>query len=85
MDYSDRRVKLIEEGIDLSIRITRRLEAGDVARKIGTSRMQVVASPEYLARHGRPQHPAELAITNAWAIPPGRHSGKTGNSWSMAS
>ena len=61
MDYTDRRVKLIEEGFDLSIRITRRLEPGDVARKIGTGRMWVVASPEYLARHGRPQHPAELA------------------------
>lgn len=61
MDYSDRRVNLIEEGIDLSIRITRRLEAGDVARKIGSGRMLVVAAPEYLARHGRPQHPSELA------------------------
>ena len=61
MDYSDRRINLIEEGIDLAIRITRRLEPGDVARKIGTGRMLVVAAPEYLARHGRPQHPAELA------------------------
>jgi DNA-binding transcriptional LysR family regulator len=61
MDYSDRRVNLIEEGIDLSIRITRRLESGDVARKIGTSRLLVVAAPEYLARHGRPEKPAELA------------------------
>jgi DNA-binding transcriptional LysR family regulator len=60
MDYSDRRVKLIEEGIDLSIRITRRLDGGDVARKIGTGRMQVVASKKYLAQHGRPLHPAEL-------------------------
>lgn len=60
MDYSDRRVKLIEEGLDLSIRITRKLDGGDVARRIGSSRMQVVASPDYLARHGRPQHPAEL-------------------------
>lgn len=60
MDYSDRRVKLIEEGIDLSIRITRRLDGGDVARKIGTGRMQVVAAKNYLAQHGRPQHPAEL-------------------------
>jgi len=60
MDYSDRRVKLIEEGIDLSIRITRRLEAGDVARKIGIGHMQVVAAPDYLARHGCPQHPGEL-------------------------
>ena len=60
MDYSDRRVKLIEEGIDLSIRITHRLESNDVARKIGIGHMQVVASKKYLALHGRPQHPAEL-------------------------
>ena len=61
MDYSDRRSHLIEEGIDLAIRITRRLEPGDVARRIGSSRLLVVAAPEYLARHGRPQHPAQLA------------------------
>lgn len=60
MDYTDRRVKLIEEGIDLSVRITRRLEGGDIARKIGTSRMRVIASADYLGRHGRPQNPAEL-------------------------
>jgi DNA-binding transcriptional LysR family regulator len=60
MDYTDRRVKLIEEGIDLSIRITRRMDPGDVVRKIGTSTMRVIASPDYLARHGRPQNPAEL-------------------------
>lgn len=61
MDYTDRRVKLIEEGIDLSIRITRRLDPGDVARKIGTAKLLAIASPEYLARHGQPQHPGELA------------------------
>lgn len=61
MDYSDRRVNLIEEGIDLSIRVTRRLDAGDVARRIGTSRMLVLASPDYLSRHGQPAHPADLA------------------------
>ena len=60
MDYTDRRVKLIEEGLDLSLRITRKLDGGDVARRIGSSRLQVVASPDYLARHGRPQHPSEL-------------------------
>ena len=60
MDYTDRRVKLIEEGIDLAIRITRRLDPGDVARRIGAGRMFAVAAPDYLARHGRPQHPSEL-------------------------
>lgn len=60
MDYSDRPVNLIEEGIDLSIRITRRLAPGDVARRLGTSHMLVLAASDYLARHGRPQKPAEL-------------------------
>lgn len=64
-DYSDRRVNLIEEGIDLSIRIARRLEPGDVARRLGVARMRVVASPDYLARHGRPRHPAEL-VHHQW-------------------
>lgn len=61
MDYSDRRMNLIEEGIDLSIRITRRLASGDITRKLGVSRMKLVASPDYLARHGRPQKPEDLA------------------------
>jgi DNA-binding transcriptional LysR family regulator len=77
MDYSDRRVNLIEEGIDLSIRITRRLEPGDVARKIGVGHMLAVASPEYLARHGRPQHPSELAHHECL----GYTAGAAGQNW----
>ena len=60
MDYSDRRVNLIEDGIDLSIRITPKLESSDVVRKISHSRLCVIASPDYLARCGTPQHPSEL-------------------------
>jgi DNA-binding transcriptional LysR family regulator len=60
LDYADERSKLIEEGIDLAIRITRRLAPADVARRLGTSRLLVVASPDYLARHGAPAHPRDL-------------------------
>ncbi len=60
MDYTDRRVNLIEEGIDLAIRITGELGATDVTRRLGTMRMWTVASPEYLATYGSPQHPSEL-------------------------
>jgi len=60
MDYVDRRSNLIEEGIDLAIRITPRLEPGDVARRISSSRMVVAASPGYLRIHGEPRHPKEL-------------------------
>jgi DNA-binding transcriptional LysR family regulator len=61
MDYSDRRVNLIEEGIDLSIRVTRQLASSDVARRLGGCVNRVVAAPDYLARHGCPHHPRELA------------------------
>ena len=60
MDYTDRRVNLIEEAIDLSIRITSRLGATEIARRIGSSQMSAVASPSYLAEHGTPRHPSEL-------------------------
>ena len=36
MDFSDRRSNLIQEGIDLAVRITPRLEPGDVARRLGS-------------------------------------------------
>ncbi len=61
MDYSDRRVNLIEEGVDLSIRITRQLAGTDIVRKLGTARARAVASPGYLASRGHPRHPADLA------------------------
>jgi DNA-binding transcriptional LysR family regulator len=60
VDYSDRRSNLFEEGVDLAVRIAHRLEPGDVARRIGSSRLFVVAAPAYLSRHGAPRHPAEL-------------------------
>lgn len=60
MDFSDRRSNLIQEGIDMAVRITHRLEQGDVARRLGGARLAVVASPDYLGRHGEPRHPSEL-------------------------
>lgn len=61
LDFNDRRANLIEGGFDLAIRIADRLEPGDVARKIGASQGLVAASPDYLAKHGRPRHPRDLA------------------------
>lgn len=61
MDFTDRRVNLIDEGFDLSIRITSRLEPGEIVRKLGSCKMLTFASPDYLAAHGRPRHPADLS------------------------
>lgn len=61
LDFSDRRSNLIEDGLDLAIRITRQLEPNDVARKIGTCSMVAVAAASYLRQRGHPQHPRDLA------------------------
>lgn len=60
MDFTDRRSNLIEEGIDLAIRITDRLGQQEVARRLGSAQLVVVASPAYLEEHGEPRHPSSL-------------------------
>jgi DNA-binding transcriptional LysR family regulator len=60
LDFNDHRVNLIEGGYDLAIRISDRLDPGDVARKIGASQGVIAAAPAYLEQHGRPAHPKEL-------------------------
>lgn len=52
---------MVEEGIDLAIRVGELTDAGLIARRIGTTRRVVVATPDYLARKGEPQTPADLA------------------------
>ena len=60
MDFSDQRANLIEEGIDLSIRITADLQPGDIVRHLGDCRLLTLASPAYLSAHGQPLHPEQL-------------------------
>lgn len=61
LDFNDRRVNLIEEGMDLGLRITDRLPDTTVARHLTTCRSVVAAAPDYLRQHGEPRHPDELA------------------------
>lgn len=56
----DRTVDLIEEGVDLAIRIARDLAPGLAARTLCTMQYVLVASPDYLDRHGDPATPQEL-------------------------
>lgn len=57
----DRIVDLLEEGIDLAIRIGHLPESSLVAIPLGSTRRIACASPDYLARHGIPAHPADLS------------------------
>lgn len=51
---------LIEENIDLAIRVGEVTDPNVIAKKVGLTRRMVVASPEYLKKYGKPKHPDEL-------------------------
>ncbi len=56
----DRVVDMMEEGLDLAVRIAPLVDSTFVARPLGMLRQVVCASPELLERVGEPQHPREL-------------------------
>src|SRR3990167_6380430 len=60
----DRAVNLVEERIDLAIRISNELDPALIARKLSVCRSVLCASPAYLQAHGVPQRPEDLANHN---------------------
>ncbi len=61
---TDRVVDMIEEGVDIAIRIGRLADTSFMARKIGEDVRLVCASPAYLAKRRAPQRPEELTRHN---------------------
>jgi DNA-binding transcriptional LysR family regulator len=57
----DRMVSLVEDGVDLSVRIGELADSSLVARQVGAMRRIVVASPAYLRARGEPKNPAAIA------------------------
>ena len=64
LHISNERVNLIEERLDLAIRITAQLDPNAIARLLDTCRSVICASPAYLEQAGTPQLPAQLAQHN---------------------
>ena len=62
--FSDRGVNLVEERIDIALRITNVLDPTLIARQLGTCHSLLCASPDYLARHGMPTRPEDLSRHN---------------------
>lgn len=60
LDLNDRQVNLVEEGIDLGVRIGHLQDSTLVARRLAPARRIVCASPAYLERVGEPRQPQEL-------------------------
>lgn len=80
----NRYVNLVEEGVDLAVRVGQLEDSNMVARPLGTLRVYFVASPAYLARAGTPESPADLTehrcVVDSSNRQPGRwrYQGKRG-------
>jgi DNA-binding transcriptional LysR family regulator len=61
LSFEDRYVNLVEQGIDLSVRMGRMADSSLGARWLGTNPWVMVAAPAYLEARGTPQQTAELA------------------------
>ena len=57
----DRNINLVEEGIDVALRLGALTDSGLTARKIADCRRVVLGTPAYFAKHGEPTCPAELS------------------------
>lgn len=74
----DRVVNLVEEGIDVGVRIGHLHDSTLIAQTMGTIRRVVVASPEFLRAHGEPTHPSQLAEASCL-----RFNNADGGHWSF--
>jgi DNA-binding transcriptional LysR family regulator len=84
----DRVVSVVEEGVDVAVRIAHLPDSALIATAVGSVRRLVVASPAYLARYGRPKSPEDLgthrciastAITpsDTWTFSAGRNGARS--------
>jgi LysR family transcriptional regulator for bpeEF and oprC len=68
VSFTDRYVDLVEEGIDVSVRFGVLQDSSLMARRLTQTQFRVVGAPSYLAKHGRPRTPDDLAEHNCLAF-----------------
>jgi DNA-binding transcriptional LysR family regulator len=61
LDFTDRLVDVVEEGFDAVVRTGQPSDSRLMSRNVGRFRLQIVASPDYLARYGVPLTPDDLS------------------------
>ena len=61
LSFDDRYVNLVEQGVDIALRMGRLADSMLGSRYLGVNPWLVAAAPEYLARHGEPQIPNDLS------------------------
>ena len=72
---TDRQIDMVAENVDVAIRLGGRIEGSFVVSRLMATRYRVVASPEYLERHGHCSTPDDLSVRNCVVFPlPGYRS-----------
>jgi len=61
VQLADRIIDLVDEGLDLAVRIARLPDSSLVSRRLASARLVLCAAPAYLQRRGVPQSPQDLA------------------------
>ena len=61
LDLDDREINMIEEGVDVLLRVGRLEDSSLIARRLCPIRFLYCAAPDYLARRGEPKQPADLS------------------------
>src|SRR5262245_40948922 len=64
LNMTSRMIDLVEDEFDLSIRVLPVAESSLIRRHLATFRFIAAATPEYIEKHGRPEHPSDLAQHN---------------------
>jgi DNA-binding transcriptional LysR family regulator len=71
VQVNDRVVDLVDEGIDLAIRISQLKDSSLIARRLAPNRRYIAATPEYLERNGTPKSVDDLKDHRLITWPPG--------------
>ena len=71
VQVSDRVVDLVDEGIDLAIRIAHLRDSSLIARRLAANHRSLVATLDYLEKNGIPKHPEDLMHHQLITYPPG--------------
>ncbi|PZU30045.1 MAG: LysR family transcriptional regulator [Stenotrophomonas sp.] len=84
MHLGNETLDLISGEVDLALRVGALPDSNLIARKLGSLRTQVFASPAYLAVHGEPKHPDELQFHRTLAIRKIHHGQTQRFTWALA-
>lgn len=65
VQFSDELIDVVDQAFDIALRISTLPDSSLLARRLCTVRLMLVGAPSYFERHGRPEHPRDLAMHRA--------------------